>query len=332
VGVKELQGLRCVITGGMGFIGSNLARTAASRGACVTVLDNLLKGCGGRREHIDGASGAITVIEGDARDGERLQTLVRDCDVVFALAGKVSHIESMQDPDEDLQHNLRTAVATLEAARRANPAARIVFASTRQVYGVPQYLPVDERHPVAPVDVNGINKLAAEEYHKLYAKIHGIRTVCLRLTNTYGPRQLIAHSRQGFTGWFVRLALEDRALTLYGDGTQRRDFLYVDDAVEALIRTALADAPAGSVFNVAGAEVVSLADVARKMCAISGRGHVELVPFPEERRAIDIGDFYADGSRLTELLDWRPAVQLDEGLRKTFAYYADRWRAYVDAC
>jgi nucleoside-diphosphate-sugar epimerase len=295
-------------------------------------LDNLLKGCGGRRDHLDGAGGAITVIEGDARDVNLLRTLVRDCDVVFALAGKTSHVDSMHDPDEDLQHNVRTALATLEAVRQVNPAARIVFASTRQVYGVPQYLPVDERHPVAPVDVNGIHKLAAEEYHKLYSQIYGIWTVCLRLTNTYGPRQLIGHNRQGFTGWLVRLALEDRALTLYGDGSQRRDFLYVDDAVEALIKTGLADAPAGSVYNVAGAEVASLADLGRRMCEISGRGHLELVPFPDERRAIDIGDFYADGSRLNQLIDWRPTVLLDDGLRRTFAYYRDRWRAYVDAC
>ena len=330
--MKELKGVRCLVTGGLGFIGSNLARTAAAGGACVTVLDNLLQGCGGRRDHVDGAIRAITVIEGDARDVELLRTLVRDCDVVFALAGKTSHVDSMRDPDDDLQHNVRTALATLEAVRQANPAARIVFASTRQVYGVPQYLPVDERHPVAPVDVNGIHKLAAEAYHKLYSQVYGIGTVCLRLTNTYGPRQLIGHSRQGFMGWFVRLALEDRTLTVYGDGSQRRDFLYVDDAVEALIRIGLADAPAGSVYNVAGAEVASLAELARKMCEISGRGRVELVPFPDERRAIDIGDFYADGSGLSQLIDWKPTVLLDDGLRRTFDYYRDRWRDYVDAC
>lgn len=329
--MNELKDVRCLITGGLGFIGSNLALTAVAGGARVTVLDNLLMGCGGRREHLDAAGGAITVIEGDARDVDLLRTLVRECDVVFALAGKTSHVDSMRDPEDDLQHNVRTALATLEAVRQANPAARVVFASTRQVYGVPQYLPVDEQHPLAPVDVNGIHKLAAESYHRLYSQVYGIWTVCLRLTNTYGPRQLIGHSRQGFMGWFVRLALEDRALPLYGDGSQRRDFLYVDDAVEALMRAGLARSPAGSVYNVAGAEVASLADLGRRMCEISGRGHVQLVPFPEERRAIDIGDFYADGSRLSQLIDWKPTVRLDDGLQRTFAYYRGHWPAYVNA-
>jgi len=328
--LKKLNTLRCLITGGLGFIGSNLARAAASRGVRVTVLDNLLDQCGGRREHLADLAGEIEVVEGDARDLRLLRRLVGETDAVFSLAGKTSHIESMLRPEEDLEHNVRAALNTLQAVCEVNRAVRVVFASTRQVYGVPQYLPVDEAHPLAPVDVNGIHKLAAERYHTLYTRVHGLWTACVRLTNTYGPRQLIRHDRQGFVGWFIRLVLEDRPLTVYGDGSQRRDFLYVDDAVEALLRIAVAELPPGAVLNLSGPDVSSLAELGRLMCDIGGGGHVEFVPFPEEKRAIDIGDFYADGSRLAQLLNWQPTVRLAEGLRRTFAYYRQHWRAYLD--
>ena len=321
----------CLVTGGLGFIGSTLARTAAARGARVTVVDNLLAGCGGRREHLRGVPGNVRVVEGDARDRKLVETLVEECDVVFSLAGKTSHIESMEDPDADLEHNVRTALATLEAVRERNPAARVIYASTRQVYGVPQTLPVSETHPTAPVDVNGIHKLAAEWYHRLYASAYGLSTISLRLTNTYGPRQLIRHNRQGFMGWFVRLALEGRPITVYGDGSQQRDLLFVDDAVEALLRVATADFAPGDVLNVPGSEVTSLARIAQLMCEISGKGRLELVPYPNQRRAIDIGDFFADGARLKELIGWSPATTLVDGLRRTFDYFRPQLRSYLEA-
>jgi UDP-glucose 4-epimerase len=236
----------------------------------------------------------------------------------------------MTDPVADLEHNLRAPLVTLEAVRAANPRAVVVFASTRQVYGTPASLPVTEVHPVRPVDVNGVHKAAAEQLHALYARVHGLRTVSVRLTNVYGPRQVIGHDRHGFIGWWVRLVLEDRPITVFGDGAQRRDFCFVRDAAEGLWRVAGAPFVAGEAYNLAGPTVASLAELADLMCAIAGKGRVERVPFPPEKRAIAVGDCVVDGGRLASLLGWRPVVALEAGLRDTFAYFGPCWRRYVE--
>lgn len=321
--------MHCVVTGGLGFIGSALVRRAVAGGATVTIVDNLLGGCGGRREHAPADTAGVDVVIGDARDRTVMGPAVEGADVVFSLAGKVSHIESMTDPLADLEHNVRAPLVTLEAVRSACPNATVVFASTRQVYGTPEFLPVTEAHPLRPVDVNGVHKVAAEHLHGVYAKAYGLRTVNVRLTNIYGPRQVIAHDRHGFIGWFVRLVLEDRPITVFGDGAQRRDFCFVNDAAEGLWRIGQAPFAAGEAYNLAGPAVASLAELAGRMCAVAGRGRVQMVPFPPDKQAIAVGDCVTAGDRLAALLGWRPTVGLDEGLAATLAYFQEHFHQYT---
>jgi UDP-glucose 4-epimerase len=249
--------------------------------------------------------------------------------VLFNLAGQVSHIDSMTDPFTDLEINCRSQLSILEALRKNNPEARIVYAGTRQVYGKPVRLPVDESHPLNPTDVNGINKISGELYHLVYHSVYGIRACSLRLTNTYGPRQLIRHARQGFIAWFVRKAVLGEEIQIFGDGSQRRDFDYVDDVVDAFLRAGASDAAVGQVFNLGGQGAVSLLDLARQLIEISGRGSYALAPFPPERKRIDIGDFQADASKIQRALGWRPKVGLREGLERTVDYYRRHKEHYL---
>ena len=247
--------------------------------------------------------------------------LVRDQDVLFNLAGQVSHIDSMTDPFTDLEINCRSQLWILEAVRQNNPEVKIVYAGTRQVYGKPTRLPVDETHLLNPSDVNGINKISGELYHLVYHSVYGIRASSLRLTNTYGPRQLIRHNRQGFIGWFIRQAVMGETIQLFGDGTQKRDFDYVDDAVDAFLRAGAMDAADGQVFNLGGDEPVSLLELAKTLVEIAGAGSYVFTPFPPERKRIDIGDFYADTTKIRTALGWAPRVKLREGLQRTIDYY-----------
>jgi UDP-glucose 4-epimerase len=257
--------------------------------------------------------------------------LVRDREVLFNLAGQVSHIDSMRDPYTDLEINCRSQLSILEACRRNNPRVKVVFAGTRQVYGKPDFLPVDERHLVRPTDVNGINKAAGENYHLLYNAVFGVRACSLRLTNVYGPRQLVKHSRQGFIGWFIRLAVEDREIEIYGDGSQLRDFVYVDDAADAFLRAGALDACNGEVFNVGGSQPVSHRELVALLLKVAGTGRVRHVPWPDEKKAIDIGSFYADSSKLKARVGWEPVTPLEEGLRRTVDYYRRHLSHYLDA-
>jgi UDP-glucose 4-epimerase len=257
--------------------------------------------------------------------------LVRHVDVIFNLAGQVSHIDSMRDPYTDLEINCRSQLCILEACRRRNPGVKVVFAGTRQVYGKPDRLPVDEGHLVRPTDVNGINKVAGEYYHLLYNHVFGIRACSLRLTNVYGPRQLIRHNRQGFIGWFIRLAVEDREIQIYGDGSQLRDFVYVDDAADAFLRAGASDACNGEVFNVGGAEPVSHRELVALLLEVAGSGRVKYVEWPPEKKAIDIGSFYADSGKFKAAVGWEPRVDLREGLGRTVRYYRDHLAKYLES-
>jgi len=311
---------RVLVTGALGFIGSNLCRTLADLGAKVLAVDSLLPDYGGNLFNLDGYEDRVRINIADVR-GHGMSYLVRDQDVLFNLAGQVSHIDSMTDPFTDLEINCRSQLWILEAVRQNNPEVRIVYAGTRQVYGKPQRLPVDESHPLNPTDVNGINKISGELYHLVYHSVYGIRASSLRLTNTYGPRQLIRHSRQGFIGWFIRQAVLGETIQLFGDGTQKRDFDYVDDVVDAFLRAGAMDEADGQVFNLGGDEPVSLLELAKTMVEIAGAGAYVLTPFPPERKRIDIGDFYADTTKIRKTLGWAPRVPLREGLRRTIDYY-----------
>src|ERR1044072_2095965 len=218
----------------------------------------------------------------------------------------------------------------MEACRKSNRNVKIIYTSTRQLYGKPLYLPVDENHIAHPTDVNGINKLCGELYHILYHNVYGIRAVSLRLTNCYGPRQLLKHSRQGFINWFIRLLVEGKEIQLFGDGSQMRDFNFVDDVVEALLLAGMNDQANGEIFNLGGDEPISLKDLVELMIEVNGQGSYKLVPFPEEKKAIDIGSFYSDFTKIKTTLGWQPRVRLREGLKKTFDYYKENFAWYKD--
>jgi UDP-glucose 4-epimerase len=322
------EGRRVLITGGLGFIGSNLARELVDAGADVVLVDSLVPEYGGRRDNIAGIEDRVHVNISDVRDEHSLRALVRGRDVIFNLAGQTSHLDSMADPYTDLEINCRAQISILEACRHNNPDANLVFASTRQLYGRPEYLPVDERHPLSPVDVNGINKLAGEWYHLLYGQVYGIRVSVLRLTNTYGPRMRVKDARQTFLGYWFRLLLTGHALTIFGDGGQRRDFTYVDDAVRAFLLAAAREEAAGGVFNLGSDEVLSLRELADLLVRAAGEGSYELVPFPPDRKAIDIGDYYGDFAHIRQTLGWRPQVALEEGLARTIAFYREHGPEY----
>jgi len=324
------RGRSVMITGGLGFIGSNLARRLVGLGADVLLVDSLIPDYGGNLFNIDGIADRLRVNVADVRQQTTMNYLVRDRDVIFNLAGQVSHIDSMRDPYTDLEINCRSQLTVLEACRNHNPRVKVVFAGTRQVYGRPDSLPVDETHLVRPTDVNGINKAAGEYYHLVYNNVFGVRACSLRLTNVYGPRQLIKHNRQGFIGWFIRLAVENQTIQIYGDGSQVRDFVYVDDAADAFLRAGASDACNGEVFNVGGDRPISHRELTALLVERAGSGTVRYVEWPESMKAIDIGSFYADSTKFTRATGWTPTVALADGLDRTVAFYRQHLRHYVE--
>ena len=318
-----------LITGGLGFIGSNLARRLADLNARVTVIDSLIPEYGGKLFNIAGYEGEIKVNIADVRDEYSMDYLVRGQDFVFNLAGQLSHIDSMRDPYTDLEINCRSQLSILEACRKNNPQARIIYSGTRQVYGKPHYLPVDEKHLVDPVDVNGVNKVAGEWYHIVYQRAYGLRATSLRLTNTYGPRMRVVDARQTFLGIWIRRMIEGEEILIYGDGEQKRDLNYVDDVVDVLLMTAADDSTIGEIYNLGGDEVVSLKTLAQMLIkANNGEGVSKLIPFPPEQKAIDIGDYYGDYSKIKQALGWQPKVDLAEGLRRSLDYYRQNRNEY----
>jgi UDP-glucose 4-epimerase len=321
-------GKRTLITGGLGFVGSNLARELVELGAEVTIVDSLVPEYGGLLYNVAGIENRVTVNISDVRDEHSLRFLVRDQDVLFNLAGQTSHLDSMADPYTDLEINARAQLSILEACRHGNPGITVVFASTRQLYGRPERLPVDESHPVAPVDVNGINKAAGEWYHLLYGDVYGLRTSVLRLTNTYGPRMRVRDARQTFLGIWIKLALSDEEILVFGDGSQRRDLTYIDDAVAAFLLAASREEAHGRVFNLGGPGHTSLLELGEQVVRLAGGGRVRTIPFPADREPIDIGDFYADYGAIERELGWRPTVELEDGLARTLAYFREHGAQY----
>jgi UDP-glucose 4-epimerase len=323
------EGARVLITGGLGFLGSHVSKRLVDLGADVTIVDSLIPEYGGNPYNVHDIADRVHINYSDIRDPWSIRFLVRDQDYIFNLAGQVSHLDSMEDPQTDLDINCKSQLSLLEALRAINPEARIVFAASRQQYGRPRSLPVTEDHPLVPVDVNGINLVAGEAYHLLYNQVYGIPAVSLRLTNTYGPHLLMKHGRQGFITVFIRLALEGKPIKVFGDGSQLRDFTYVSDAVDAFLAVGVTESAYGHAFNVGGDEAVPLLEVA-KLCqelAAEG-GEVETAPWPEDREKIDIGSIYVDHTRLTNETGWRPHVGLREGLAETIEFYREHGEHY----
>jgi UDP-glucose 4-epimerase len=317
-----------MITGGLGFIGSNLAIRLVGMNANVTLVDSLIPEYGGNLWNIEPIKDKIRVNISDVRDEHAMKYLIQGQDYLFNLAGQTSHVDSMNNPYPDLEINAKAQLSILEACRKYNPGVKLVFASTRQLYGAPQYLPVDEKHPLAPVDVNGINKMAGEWYHILYNNVYGIRASVLRLTNTYGPRMRVRDARQTFLGIWIRRNIEGKPLLVYGDGKQIRDFNYVDDVVDALLTCAESEDANGEIFNLGADDPINLKDTAQLLVDVAGSGLFEIVPFPQDRKAIDIGDYYADYRKIRAKLGWKPAVPFAEGLRRTIAYYREHRSHY----
>ncbi len=311
-----------LITGGAGFIGSNLAIKLVELGANVTIIDSLIPDYGGNLFNLEPIKDKIKLNISDVRDEHSMKYLIKDQDYLFNLAGQTSHLDSMTNPYSDLEINAKAQLSILEACRRYNNNIKIVFASTRQIYGKPQYLPVDEKHPLYPVDVNGINKMAGEWYHIVYNNVYKIKSVVLRLTNTYGPRMRVKDARQTFLGVWIRNTVEKKKILVFGDGKQIRDFNYVDDVVNAFLLAAQSDDANGMIFNLGADDPISLVDTAKLIQEISPNAEYELVPFPPDRKAIDIGDYYADYRMIRSKLGWQPKVPLKEGLTRTIDYYS----------
>src|SRR5215475_5133865 len=304
---KTFDGARVLITGGLGFIGSTLAHRLVDLGAKVTLVDSLIPIYGGNLRNVAAIEDRVKVNISDVRDPHSMAYLIQGQDYLFNLAGQSSHLDSMRDPYTDLEINCRAQLSILEACRKQNVGLKLVYSSTRQLYGKPDYLPVDERHLLHPTDVNGVNKMAGEWYHILYNNVYGIRACALRLTNTIGPRMRVKDSRQTFLGIWIRLLIEGKPFEVWG-GEQLRDFTYVDDAVDAFLMAAARDESNGQIFNLGGDCVMSLKDLADLLIQVNGSGEYILHSYPADRKRIDIGDYYADFSRIRAALGWEAKV------------------------
>ena len=318
-----------MITGGLGFIGSNLAHTLLDLGAHITLIDSLIPEYGGNLFNVADIQDRVRVNISDVRDRFSMRALVKDQDFLFNLAGQTSHLDSMHNPYADLEINCHAQLSILEACRHHNPDLKIVFASTRQLYGKPDYLPVDEMHLKRPVDVNGVNKMAGEGYHILYNNVYGLRACALRLTNTYGPRMRIVDARQTFLGIWIKQAIANQPFEVWG-GDQLRDFTYIDDCVSAMLWAASNPAADGQIFNLGGQNPLTLRALAEMLIEENGgQGRFIIKEFPAERKKIDIGDYYCDWTLIRETLGWEPKVDERAGLRKTLDFYRQNSAQYL---
>ncbi|MFC1666693.1 NAD-dependent epimerase/dehydratase family protein [Candidatus Omnitrophota bacterium] len=321
-------GKKVMITGGLGFIGSNLAHELVKLKARVLIVDSLSPLCGGNIFNIKGIKNKCKVVIRDISEQSFMNSLVKNQDFIFNLAGQVSHVDSTEDPFQDLETNCHAQLSLLEACKKHNPKAKIVFAGTRGQYGKTTYLPVDENHPMNPADVNGINKIAAESYHMIYHRHYGLRTTSLRLTNTYGPRQQMKNKNQGFVNFFIRSLMESKNIKIFGDGMQLRDLNYIDDVTKAFLISAVSQKTDGQVFNLGSNKGVSVIGIANLVIELFGAGRIEHISFPENYSKVEIGDYIADVAKIKQILNWEASVSLKEGLKATIAYYKKNRRHY----
>lgn len=324
---KEYTGQQVLITGGLGFIGSNLARKLVELGALVTIIDNLNPDSGANVSNVENIKNQIEIIKDDIKNENQLKTVLKDKVYLFNLAGQNSHVSSMQNPFNDLNENAVSQLTLLEACRLNNPGIKIVFAGTRQVYGRAKYLPVDEKHLITPLDNNGVSKRAGEMYHIVYNRVYDMETCVLRMTNVYGPHMRIKDDKLTFVGWWIRQLLEGQAIQIFGDGNQIRDFNYVDEVVEALLYCASNPFAYGKIYNLGGMPI-RLLELARLMIQLFGKGKYELIEYPAKRKRIDIGDYHGDYSFINMELGWQPQFSLQEGMKKTIEFYAQHKKHY----
>jgi len=325
---RAWAGQRVLVTGGLGFIGSSVTVRLAEAGAHVTVLDALLPEYGGNRYNVASVADRIQIVVGDVRDQPLVSSLVEGQDLVFHFAAQVSYLDSMQDPRLDLDISLKGTLNILEECRRVNPTVRVVSIGSRMQFGRVERLPVDESHSMKPQSFYALHKLTAEHYCRLYHEAFGLWTAWLRLSNPFGPRQQIKHSKYGIVNWFVRLALEGQPLTVFGDGAQARDYFYIDDAVEAFLAGAMHDGPGGEAFNIGGSEPISFKTMAETIAQVTG-ARVEYVPWPSAWKLVETGDYVTDIRKARRLLGWAPKVPFEDGIRRTVEYYRAAFDHYA---
>jgi UDP-glucose 4-epimerase len=326
--MKNFKGKEVLITGGLGFIGSNLSIELVKRGAHVTIVDNMLPRQGSNLFNIKEIEGQVTVNISDVRNQLSMNHLVKGKDYIFHLAGQVNHVDSMRNPLQDLDINCVGTLVLLEALREHNRTGKVVFAGTRGEYGSSVKLPVDEDHPTNPKGIYAVTNLTAEKMILVYDDIFGIKGACLRITNTYGPRHQMMHDEYGVFNWFIRKAMDDEEIPVFGDGRILRDFLYVEDLVSCMLMTAAAEEAYGKVFNVGTGVAVSFIDLAKKITEIAGKGRVAYTEFTQERREVEPGDYYADVSRIKKVVKWAPKISLHEGIKKTIGFYMNHRKEY----
>lgn len=322
------KGKEVLVTGGLGFIGSNLCIELVKKGAHVTIVDNMLPRQGGNLFNIKDIEDRVRINFSDVRNSLSMNHLVKGKDYIFHLAGQVNHVDSMRNPIQDLEINCRGTLVLLEALRHNNLSARVIFAGTRGEYGSSVKLPVDEDHPTNPKGIYAVTNLTAEKMVLVYDDIFGIKGVCLRITNTYGPRHQMAHDEYGVFNWFIRKAIDDEPIPVFGDGRILRDFIYVDDLVECLLVVALTDSAYGNVFNVGTGIPVSFIELAQKIVNIAGSGKAEFTEFTQERKEVEPGDYYADITKIKQATGWKPRVSLDDGIAATVKYYRTYKKEY----
>lgn len=325
---NRFRGARCLITGGLGFIGSTLAIQLVERGAEVTLVDAMIPDYGGNAFNIEPIKDRVRVNFGDICDPHAMGWLVRDQNFIFHLAGQVSHVMSLKNPYPDIDYNIKGTVVLMEAIRNHNPGARVVFTGTRGQYGPATQLPVSEDAPTNPKGIYEITNLTAEKIIQVYNDIHDVWSVMLRLTNVYGPRAQMKHSHYGVANWFVRLALDNATLKVFGDGQIKRDFLYVDDCVEAILRCAVCDDARGKILNVGVDRPDTFLDLVKVVIRLAGSGAWEYAPFTPERKAQEPGDFYSDITKIRSTTGWEPSTSLEEGMRRTIDFYRHHREQY----
>lgn len=317
----EFEDKNVLITGGAGFIGSNLAHELVKLKANVEVFDCLLPSQGGNIYNLDGITNKIKLKIADVRDKNAVVESVKNKDLIFNLASQTGHMGSVLDPLTDLDINCRGSLTLLEACKKHNPNVKIIYSGTRGQYGKIIYNPVDEKHPTNPTDPNGVSKLSAEKYHILFYNIHGVKTTSLRLTNTYGQRQQMKDPDLGFVNWFIRLAMDNKEIKIFGDGKIKRDLNHVDDVVRALLMVSLSKKSNGEIFNLGCGTPISIIDLTKLIIKKVGSGSFKLTPYPKERGKIEIGGYVADISKIKKMVGWLPKTPLEEGLEKTIEFY-----------
>lgn len=325
---RSFQNKHTLITGGLGFIGSNLAIALVKLGAKVTILDNLTPRQGGNLLNIAPIKDRVTINYSDIRDQLAVEQVVKDKDYIFHLARQTDHILSLTDPFPDIDVNIRGTAIILEACKKFNPSVRLIYAGTRGQYGKQVKLPVSEDAPTNPRGIYEITNLTAEKMVTVYHDVHNIRSICLRLTNIYGPRSQMKHDHYGVVNWFIRLALDGGTIPVYGDGRLKRDFLYIDDCVDAMLRCAACRSCYGEVINVGRPDASDFLTLAKTIVRLANKGNIAFTPFSPERAAQEPGDFASDITKVAKLTGWKPNTSLKAGLAKTIAYYRKYWKYY----